>query len=358
MKRGEYSFKQWCIDNNKGWLIDWWRSDLNKCEPETVSFRSNAKYAFHCGDPKHPVVRVTLDAIVAHMKPSADTFCVGCKSVAKYIVNNYGEDYLNDIWSDKNNCSPYEISSGSTKKIWLKCLDNKYHPDYELAAYNVKNSINCPYCVGKKVCAENSLGNNYPEVFDVWSDKNQLTPYDYTTFSNQKIYLKCPAGKHKDSYRKICAHVRYGFRCGECSHESQIEHMFKGENNPRWNPDLSEDRRLRLSQEYSNWRVAVLRRDGYVCQCCLNKANNHLNVHHIYAFAYHKDIRTDLKNGITLCDKCHDMKIPGSLHNIYGTHDVSPETLEKYINDKRRTLGIDDEFFIKDYIGKIERLVS
>ena len=40
-----------------------------------------------------------------------------------------------------------------------------------------------------------------------------------------------------------------------------------------------------------------------------------------------------MNNGITLCEECHNSAIHGSIHNIYGTRDVSPETLEKYIND-------------------------
>lgn len=354
MKRGSYSFQQWCIDNNKRWLLDWWCYDLNSVTPDLVPFKSNNKYYFWCGDKLHVPFQLLVCGITGnHYVLEKEKLCVGCKSVGKYFDDNYSHSLLEQMWSDKNEISPYEVSVGSGKRIWLKCLNDDTHPDYDIHAYNIRNSISCPYCAGKRVCETNSLGYSYPEVLDIWSDLNELTPYDYTQSSNSVVYMKCPDGKHNDFKRKICAHIRYGLRCPECSAE-----IFKppsGKDSPNWNPYLPEDRRIRKSEEYSQWRTSVFERDHYMCQCCLDKNNNKLNAHHIYAYAYYKNLRFVIANGITLCRDCHDSTIAGSLHNMYGTRDITPEQLEEYVNNKRSSLGIEDRFSIDQYIGQIDQ---
>ena len=339
----QYTFYDWCIDNNKQWLIDYWREDLNGCSIKDVAYASNKKYWFHCGNPRHsPFQKVVWNITTPRSNVSKENICIGCKSVGAFILKDHDDEYLNKIWSDKNDCNPFEVSSGSGKIIYLRCLTNSEHPDYDLHAYNVKNTYKCPYCAGKRICNENSLANKYPEVIDIWSDLNEKTPYDYTPGSNESVYIKCLANKHQDYSRKICAHIQYGFRCPTCGRENQ-EHP-KGSDSPNWNPNLSEDRRMRKSDEYNEWRKAVFERDGYLCQCCLDPKHNRLNAHHIKSFAQFPELRLDTNNGITLCTECHDGTVEGSLHNVYGTHNVTPAILIKYVNDKRAELGIDIPF--------------
>lgn len=61
------------------------------------------------------------------------------------------------------------------------------------------------------------------------------------------------------------------------------------------------DRRI---PEYNEWRKAVYERDHYTCQIC-GKVGGRLNAHHIKSFAKNPDLRFDVDNGVTLCDKCH-----------------------------------------------------
>lgn len=329
-------------------MLDAWRYDLNGCSPNEISFKSNKKCYFHCGNINHkPRSFILCNLTSIKCKVSKDNFCIGCKSVGEYIHNNYPDINIDEIWSDKNDCSPYDVSDGSTKKIWLRCLSNKTHPDYDINAYNIKNSINCPYCASKRLCATNTLGYEYPEVFSIWSDKNNKTPFEYTSYSNKVVYIKCPTGKHDDYKRKICAHVLYGFRCPQCSIEDATRP--KGSDSPNWNPNLSEDRRMRKSKEYADWRTAVFEHDNYLCQCCGNLKHNRLNAHHILSFSKHENLRLDVRNGITMCVKCHDGTQSGSFHNIYGTRNCTPEDLEKYINKIRVENNICIPFSLVEY---------
>ena len=59
----------------------------------------------------------------------------------------------------------------------------------------------------------------------------------------------------------------------------------------------------RRSSSYKSWKKQVLKRDDYTCQKCGTKEN--LVVHHKERFSENKELRFDIANGITLCQKCH-----------------------------------------------------
>lgn len=348
MKRGEYSLKQYCLDNGKEWILDAWHYAMNQCNPDDIPYKSNYKKYLHCGNPKHkPQVFVVANLSSDLVKLSKESFCIGCNSIAEYYNEHFPEISIYDVWSDKNEISPYEVTSGSGKMIWVRCLCGHNHPDYQTQVRKLKRGYSCPYCSGRKLCDENSLGSRYPEAIPLWSDLNDKTPFDYTHGSSKQVYLKCENGKHPDYLRKIEDSVHLKFRCPICAVENK--QMPCGEDHPNWNPNRSEDERLRGSLEYAQWRTAVFIKDDRTCQCCGSR--EHINAHHIYGFANHKDKRLDLNNGITLCENCHNSACHGSLHNIYGTHDVSPKTLEDYINTKRRYLGKTPNFSIDEYMS-------
>lgn len=352
MQRGEYSFKQWCIDNNHRWLLDYWRDDLNNCSPEDVPFKANKKYYFHCGNPNHKPEHILLANITSGGRTlDPNKLCMGCRSVGEqYKINHPGHD-IYEVWSDKNSVSPYEIGAGSGRLVFVKCC-NGIHEDYECQARFITFDYKCPYCSGRRLCLENSLGYMYPEVLSLWSDINKTTPFDYTYGSSKQVYFKCENGLHDDFKRKIEDSVHLKFRCPICANLNKV--MPSGENHPNWNPDRSEDERFRGTKEYADWRVSVFIKDDRTCQCCGGSKN--INAHHILSFAKHKDKRIDINNGITLCEDCHNSTIKGSLHNIYGTYDVSPQTLEKYINETRKAKGIDLPFKLEEYYQNINVL--
>jgi len=96
-------------------------------------------------------------------------------------------------------------------------------------------------------------------------------------------------------------HIPYnkGKKCPEIS----LRQM--GKDNPAWNGGItSENQQIRNSEEYKEWRKKVLFRDNYTCQHCLKK-HKYLVAHHNYYFSEIPEIRYSIKNGITLCHKCH-----------------------------------------------------
>ena len=91
-----------------------------------------------------------------------------------------------------------------------------------------------------------------------------------------------------------------------------------GANSPRWNHELTEEDRLhsRKYPEYERWRRAVYERDDYTCQKCKSRRGGDLVAHHINGYHWDKVSRTELDNGVTLCERCHL-----EFHSIYGYGD-------------------------------------
>ena len=341
------TLEQFCIDNNCN-IIDLWDYDLNEVSPSEISHMSTDKVWLKCPNGKHESTLVSLNNVIKAFKNGKEyNYCRKCNSIGQLIVDKYGEEYLLKIWSDKNDKSPFDISKSSMEKIWLRCQNDSTHPDYDLSAFNFVNSHNCPYCVGKRVCLTNSLGYNYPKVLDIWSEKNDKTPFDYTTNSHTEVWWKCENHLHDDYKRMISRSNTYDFRCPVCGKANQ--YIPRGENHPNWKGGLTSEAQLqRKSPEYQKWRDLVYEKDDYTCQCC-GQRGGRLTAHHLLDFASYPDLRFAVDNGITMCFDCHDATVKGSFHNLYGTHYKTASELEEYINNKREQLGIDIPFSIDGY---------
>ena len=115
-----------------------------------------------------------------------------------------------------------------------------------------------------------------------------------------------------------------------------------GKNHPNWkgNRCLKPIRqRLHCSYQWARWRKAVFKRDNWTCKKC-NQRGGRLNVHHykvsfskilsclekrvgiknLYETAINYKPLWDIKNGQTLCIKCHKetnnyLKFSGSQNN-------------------------------------------
>ncbi len=345
----KYTFEEFCEEFNHIELLKLWDYEKNNKKPSDVGYKSSQNYFFKCPNNIHESREIPiLNIVKAYESGKQYVICHECNSLGQHIINCYGSEYLNSIWSEKNKFSPFNVEKRSKKRIWVKCLDNDSHPDYDLQAFNFVNSHNCPYCVGKRVCESNSLAFKYPNVLEIWSNKNVLSPYDYTVNSHQDAWFKCENNKHNDYKRQIDRSVSYGFRCPICGKENQK--ILRGENHPLWKGiEIPEWKRLRTSSEYKKWRNSVYQKDWYTCQCC-GQYGGKLNAHHILDYMSHEDLQLEISNGITLCVSCHDTRYDGSFHNIYGTHHKTPEQLEEYINNKRKQLGINIPFSIDEYL--------
>lgn len=81
-----------------------------------------------------------------------------------------------------------------------------------------------------------------------------------------------------------------------------------GADHPNWKGGITpENVKLRNSNEYKDWRLAVFARDGYACVSCGDSRGGNLQADHIKPFAYFPALRFDINNGRTLCKDCHKL---------------------------------------------------
>lgn len=71
-------------------------------------------------------------------------------SFGQYIVDNYGEDFLNKIWSDKNKKSAFEYAFLSNKKVWWKCESGKHNPYQRMISDSFRYNFRCSKCTLEK----------------------------------------------------------------------------------------------------------------------------------------------------------------------------------------------------------------
>ena len=217
------TFEQWCRKNNKEDLLDRWCYELNKCSPNEVTFRTNAKYYFNCPRDIHSPELKNISVVT---RSNGDVIvCNKCNSFAQWGIDNIGGNFLEKYWDyNKNTINPWEVSYGSGKKVFIKCQEKNYHDSYDIrcSEFSVKNG-RCPYCCNHKgkVHPLDSLGILLENkgLINLWSDKNEKSPYEYAPKSNKQAYWKCEIGKHNDYKRTILSSNGYDFRCAKCSGE-------------------------------------------------------------------------------------------------------------------------------------------
>lgn len=115
----------------------------------------------------------------------------------------------------------------------------------------------------------------------------------------------------------------------DCLFKWRKLHSPKGENHPRYNPNLTnEDREDRRNSPYYNeWIRQIYKKDGYVCRCC--GKNSGFNAHHLNGYNWDKEHRFDVNNGITLCEDCHK-----EFHSLYGYGDNTIEQFREFLYNK------------------------
>lgn len=131
---------------------------------------------------------------------------------------------------------------------------------------------------------------------------------------------------------------RYHFCSKQCQHEKYKE-IYSGQGNPTYNPLLDDERRMkkRNIDGYQEWIRQVFKRDNYTCQCCGDNKGHNLNAHHILNYSEFEELRTEIDNGITLCDECHK-----NFHKTYGYKHNNQNQLNNFIN-KAMTIPSQDK---------------
>lgn len=148
------------------------------------------------------------------------------KSFAQKLIEDFGDNALELYWDyNKNTVDPWEVSYGSSKKVWIFCQEKEYHGSYETTPKKFNKGNKCPYCKKYKVHPLDSLKqyviDNYGEEFfnKIWSDKNTINPITIAPNSKLKCWWNCPDDKHKPFERSCNVSLITEYRCPNCVEE-------------------------------------------------------------------------------------------------------------------------------------------
>ena len=179
------------------------------------------------------------------------------------------------------------------------------------------------------------LGYNIPRVYDKkhakYSVKRGTTIMvkvcDLSDGCHATVDVECDCCKEilKPEYKtyKKFVHDDGSYYCQNCA----LKMFNSGENNWKWNPNLSAEDRIRKRNypEYVDFVKKVLFRDNYTCQCC-DKRGGYLEAHHLDGYDWCVKKRLDDTNGVALCKNCHE-----NFHYIYGHGRNTKEQYEEWI---------------------------
>lgn len=286
---------------------------------ETVYVSAKTKMKYRC--PKHPDKELSIS--YDKLKQSVQ----GCPHCSRERVG----DKLR---------TPIEEVRKAFEDKGLELLETKYvnnktkmkyrcpkHPDKDLSVTfdSLKSKgTGCPFCGYERIA--DSLRISFEDVKRAFEERGYVLLETKYVDGHTKMKYRCP--NHPTEKLSISyANLRYHDQgCPLCGLD-----RLRGENNHNWNPDLTDEERKERRQytEYYQWVRDVYERDDYTCQCCGDRGVK-LNAHHLDGYNWCIEKRTDVDNGVTLCEDCHY-----DFHRQYGYGNNTRQQYEEWLESKR-----------------------
>jgi hypothetical protein len=182
--------------------------------------------------------------------------------------------------------TPYEITAGSSKKVWWQCAVG--HEWQATVSDRVAKKSRCPYCAGRRATEDRNLEVNYPEVAKQWhkTKNGSLLPKSVLPYSGKKVWWLCSEDHEWQAVVSNRTKGRAG--CPFCTGRYATEENNLLATNPElaaeWHPDKngtltpenvtpgSNKKVWWLCPKGHEWAVAVLNRSqGTGCPYCANK---------------------------------------------------------------------------------------
>lgn len=195
---------------------EWDYEKNGKINPEYVQAFSNKKVWWKC-----PKCGMSYRMTVNNRAGEKHSNCPYCskKRIVKGL-NDFGTEHpelLSEWDGEKNALSPFDVSSGSKKKVWWKCSSGH---SWEASIYSrVSLHTGCPFCAHQKTDGSNSFGALFPTLLEEWDEENnQVDPFKVLPGSNKKYHWICK----KCGYRfvqALSARTMAHKGCPLCAHQ-------------------------------------------------------------------------------------------------------------------------------------------
>lgn len=202
-------------------------------------------------------------------------------------------------------------------KVNVLMRHNKCGFEYNVTPTDFLSGGNrCPECARNKKKDTESFKK---EVYELVGDEYEIVG-EYTTSKSPVLIKHTICGC---TFEKTPELFLIGIGCPDCGLEKR-----SGENHYKYNPDLTEEERLRrdmFNGEIRKWRDRVFIRDEFTCKVC-NGTGGRLNAHHLNSWDQYEEERLNLDNGITLCEACHK-----GFHSQFGYGNNTQKQFKEFI---------------------------
>ncbi|GGP11004.1 zinc-ribbon domain-containing protein [Oceanobacillus neutriphilus] len=199
--------------------LQWHPEKNGKLRPEYFSFNSKEKiwWLGKCGHEWKAVI---------YTRTRLSYGCPYCRNL--YVNETNSLESLNPemlrFWDyDKNNDEkmyPFEVVPSSPKEAWWKCSKGHSFKSGIRVRLASKHE-GCPYCIGRKVSIENSLGTKRPWIFQYWDfELNKKGPYEFTAKSESRVFWRCEKCNHRWQERIDYIEKRISYKCPDCEYKS------------------------------------------------------------------------------------------------------------------------------------------
>lgn len=273
--------------------------------------------------------------------------CKGCKKELPFndfspnkILKDGRENKCRNCRQKQRNKNHKHVCNQCDKNFTSAKKDTKYC-SRKCSSLGRRNrvEIKCLYC--KQTFEEKEALKDTAKFCDIdckakWQSENMIGE---NNFNYNRVTINCSGCGDKIARPPSEIENHKLFFCTNECYKKNIGKYVSGENNPYYNPNLTDEDRLdtRRYPEYYEWRLKVYERDNYTCQLCGGNKSGTLIAHHLNGYSHFSDERTVLENGITLCKECH-----AEFHTEYGygynTKEQFKEYYSKYANHERSLL--------------------
>lgn len=305
--------------------------NLNKLKIKTVNFTFeyflekkeksyyNTKIIFVCGDCGEEFERSYSNMI----KEDRRKVCSKCSKKYKR-TKLLTVDKVKKFVEKKGLKLISEEYSGEQSPIIVMCSCGEI---YKTTYASVRNSGKTDgFCRCKKCAKEysrNYFRMSFNEIKDYFKDSGCEIISDedeYVNIFSEFVFIAKCGHEHKTTFQSF-KNSKHKL-CRKCTKK-----INSGENAYNWKGGTYDNEyiKFRKTYEFKKWRNDVFKRDNYTCQIC-GSYGGKLNAHHLDGYNWCEDRRTDVTNGVTLCQNCHD-----GFHNHYGR---GYNTSEQYIEYK------------------------
>ena len=191
------SLLEYCRQNDRMELLDQWDAERNQMSPAEITFGSNKKVWWRCGNGHE------WQAVVQR-RTSARAQCPYCTgrevTSGQDFASLHPELIAQWHWEKNLDLEPNQVGEGSQRAVWWKC-----EKEHEWIA-SIRSRVfggGCPVCSNRKIIVGvNDLGTTHPNVAAEWhpTKNGQLTPQQIVYGTARKVWWKCGYGHEWQAY--------------------------------------------------------------------------------------------------------------------------------------------------------------